>query len=72
LIPAGLLATTPVPLPVFVTVRVKVFKVKVAVTARAASIVTLQVPVPEQVPDQPVKSESAAGVAVRVTGVLIL
>lgn len=36
-------------------------------TLLAASIVTVQGPVPVQAPDQPVKSELAEGVAVRVT-----
>jgi hypothetical protein len=67
-IPAGLELTEPVPVPVLDTVSVGVFKVKVAVTERAASIVTTQVPVPEQpAPDQAVKSELTVGVAVRVT-----
>ena len=41
--------------------------VKVAVTARAALIVTLQVPVPMQLPLQPVKVEPGAGAAVKAT-----
>jgi hypothetical protein len=41
----------------------------VAVTFRAALIVTVQVPVPLQAPDQPVKVEPAVGAAVRVTDV---
>jgi len=40
---------------------------KVAVTLLAADIVTVQVPVPEQAPDQPVKVEPLVAVAVRVT-----
>jgi hypothetical protein len=44
-------------------------KVKVAVTDRAAFIVTVQVPVPEQAPLQPVKFVPVAGVAVSVTRV---
>ena len=42
---------------------------KVAVTACAALTVTLQVPVPAQLPLQPVKVEPAAGAAVKVTAV---
>ena len=42
---------------------------KVAVTLLAASIVTLQAPVPEQAPDQPPNCEPEAGVAVRDTTV---
>lgn len=59
--------TVPLPFPILLTVRPKVFRVKVAVTDLAASIVTVQVPVPVQVPDQPVKSESDVGAAERVT-----
>ena len=42
---------------------------KVAVTACAALTVTLQVPVPAQLPLQPVKAEPIAGAAVKVTAV---
>jgi hypothetical protein len=42
-------------------------EVKVAVTDRAWLIVTLQVPVPEQAPDQPANDEPLAGVAVSTT-----
>src|SRR5205807_9667721 len=45
---------------------------KVAMTARAALIVTLQVPVPVQLPLQPVKVAPAAGAAVRVTTVPVV
>src|SRR3954451_9376811 len=69
-IPAGLELTDPVPVPSVETFRVSVFRVNVAVTERAWSIVTTQSPVPEQpAPVQPVKSELAAGVAVRLTDV---
>ena len=68
--PAGLEVTEPVPDPLLLTSSVSVFKVKVAVTEWAASIVTMQVPVPEQpAPVQPVKSAPTSGVAVRVTTV---
>jgi len=43
--------------------------VKVAVTVCGAFTVTLQVPVPVQLPLQPLKDEPAAGVAVSVTPV---
>src|SRR5438445_3340336 len=45
---------------------------KVAMTARAALIVTLQVPVPVQLPLQPVKVAPAAGAGVRVTTVPVV
>src|SRR5437879_556127 len=67
--PAGLLATVPAPAPALVSVRVKDCTANVAVTEVAAFTVTMQVPVPEQPPLQPVKVELASGVAVRVTAV---
>ena len=67
--PAGLEVTVPAPVPAFETLSAKVFKVKVAVTLCADDIVTTQLPVPVQAPDQPVKSESAEAVGVRVTRV---
>src|SRR5437870_1229512 len=45
---------------------------KVAMTARAALIVTLQGPVPVQLPLQPVKVAPAAGAGVRVTTVPVV
>ena len=58
------------PVPFSETFSVSVFRVNVAVTDRAWSNVTWQVPVPVQPsPDQPVKSELAAGLAVSVTTV---
>jgi len=68
LIPAGDEITVPVPLPFRVTVSVNRWSVKVAVTPTAAVIVVSQIAVPVQPPpDQPVKVEPAAGVAVSVT-----
>ena len=46
--------------------------VKVAVTLFTASMVTVQVPVPEQAPLQPEKLLPASGVAVRMTVVPLL
>src|SRR5437879_379890 len=51
------------------SVRLRRLMAKVAVTACAALIVTLQAPVPVQLPLQPVKVEPAAGAAVKVTAV---
>jgi hypothetical protein len=42
---------------------------KVAVTLLAAFIVTLQVPLPVQAPDQPLNRDPAAGIGVRLTTV---
>ena len=42
---------------------------KLAVTDLAAVIETVQVPVPEQLPDQPVKVEPEEATAVRITDV---
>jgi hypothetical protein len=67
-IPLGLLVTVPLPTPALVTVRVRGILLKVAVTDVLAFTVSIQTPVPVQPPPlQPVKSESAAGVAIRVT-----
>lgn len=74
LIPAGELATVSVPGPTAVTVRLNCFT-NVAFTAIAeAPTVKVQVPVPGQlmpVPDQPVKTDPAAGDADKVTDVLV-
>src|SRR3954452_20058298 len=70
LIPAGLEVTLPLPAPALVTVSVWVeggVGAKVALTVLAASMVTVQLPVPLQAPPQPVKVEPAAGVAVNET-----
>ncbi|RKZ88811.1 MAG: hypothetical protein DRR19_12135 [Candidatus Parabeggiatoa sp. nov. 1] len=47
-------------------------RLKVAVTFWAVFIVTWQIPVPVQAPRQPIKIESAKGVAVKVTGVSLI
>jgi len=66
--PEGELVT--VPLPVTPTVRVcSGCDVNVAVTLSALLIVTAQVPVPEQAPDQPVNLYPMAAEAVSVTTV---
>jgi hypothetical protein len=66
------LVTVPVPPPILVTVSVTpAMLVKVAVTVSSAVIGSTQVAVPEQLPpDQPVNTEPAAGLAVRVVVVL--
>lgn len=62
----------PVPVPVFDIVRTYVFSVKVAVTDLAAFIITIHEPVPvHPEPLHPVKVEPVAGVAVRVTCILL-
>jgi len=48
---------------------VELVSVKLAITLVAAFIVTAQLPVPEQAPDQPANVEPALGVAVSVTTV---
>src|SRR5439155_10970033 len=68
--PQGGRVTGPPPAPLWLTVGVKLCTAKVAVTVVAAPSVTVQVPVPEQLPPlQPVKVEPAAGAAVKVTAV---
>ena len=49
------------------SVKLTGLTVKVAVTARAVLMVTLQAPVPVQLPFQPVKVAPAAGAAVKLT-----
>jgi hypothetical protein len=70
-IPEGVLVTAPVPVPLLDTVRVKgpALAVKVAPTDLAASMVTVQAPVPVQAPLQPANVEPESGVAVRFTTV---
>jgi len=70
-IPEGVLVTVPVPAPLLATVRVKSpgLAVKFALTDFAASMVTLQAPVPLQAPLQPANVEPGSGVAVKLTAV---
>ena len=72
--PAGVDATRPEPVPDLLTVRGKAVTaaVNVAVTLFAADMLTVQVPVPEQIPLQPAKVLPASDVAVRVTVVPLL
>ena len=69
--PVGLLVIVPEPVPDLETVRGYVFKVNAAFAVLLEFIVTVQLPVPEQAPDQPEKVEPAEGEAVRVTEVPI-
>jgi hypothetical protein len=71
LMPEGELVTVPVPVPARATVRggLTIEVLKLAVTELAAFTVTEQAAVPEQAPDQPAKTEPAAGVAVNCTAV---
>jgi hypothetical protein len=59
----------PVPVPAVLTVRSNVDFSKVAVTDSLEFMVTLQEPVPEQAPLQPVNVEPVAGTAVSSTTV---
>jgi hypothetical protein len=65
-IPAGLELTVPAPRPAFVSVSALSLSNR-AVTERAAAIVTVQLPLPEQAPDQPLKDDPAEVVAASVT-----
>lgn len=68
--PAGLEVTVPEPDPDVDTLNVSATPVKFAITAFAWFIVRTQSPfAAEQAPDQPEKTEPAAGVAVSVTSV---
>jgi hypothetical protein len=69
LIPPGVELTWPEPVPCFETVRRNEFGAKVAVTERPWPMVSWQLPVPEQSPDQPANTEPASGVAASVTTV---
>jgi len=70
--PAGALVTLPLPRPARTTVTATGAGANAAPTVVAVVIVTVHEPVPEQLPDQPVKSAPAAGVAVSVTLVPVL
>ena len=59
--------TVPAPATDFVTVKLYVVVAKLAVTDFAAVIATVQVPVPEQAPDQPEKVDPLVAEAVKVT-----
>ena len=72
--PAGELKTLPEPVPVLFTASLNVTvglgtEVKMAETVLAWVMVTVQLEVPEQAPDQPEKTEPAAGLALRLTRV---
>jgi len=71
-IPDGVLTTVPVPAPALVRVSVSGCRANVAVTEVAALMVTVQVPVPEQPPLQPLNVEPATGAAVNVTTVPVV
>lgn len=66
--PAGELDTPPLPAPALFTVSTTC-GTNVAVTVRAADMVTVHVPVPEQSPLQPEKRDPLPGAAVMVTTV---
>ena len=74
-IPLGDEVTVPEPDPLVETVSVCAAHpghgsaLNVAATVASAFNVTIQVPVPEQAPDQPVKALPGSGVAVSVTSV---
>ena len=67
LIPRGLELTLPEPEPNLLTVNVTGRSENVADTDLACVMLSVQVPVPEQAPDQPLKPEPLAGVTVSVT-----
>jgi hypothetical protein len=72
LMPAGALVTLPLPSPARTTVTVTGAGENAAPTVAALAIVTAHAPVPEQLPDHPVKTAPAAGAAVSVTLVPVL
>jgi hypothetical protein len=67
LMPAGELLTDPDPVPARVTLTGKAAGMKSALTDCAEFMVTEQAPVPGHAPLQPLNTEPAAGVGVRVT-----
>src|SRR4051794_34216739 len=68
--PAGSDLTVPAPAPAFATVSARSCTANVATTDRARSIVSVhEVLVPTHSPDQPAKTEPAAGAATSVTTV---
>ena len=70
--PAGVLVTLPLPSPARTTVTATGAGANAAPTVVAVVIATVHAPVPEQLPDQPVKTVPAAGVAVSLTLVPVL
>jgi hypothetical protein len=68
-IPAGEEATVPLPAPLLLTARLYRSMSKLAVTDLAASMVTVQVPVPLHAPDHPANVDVPSGLAVNVTSV---
>src|SRR3954466_227155 len=69
--PTGVEVTVPVPAPALTTVSVCVVSVNVAVTFVASVTVVVQGPVPAHpAPDQPLKTEPIAGVALSWTELL--
>jgi hypothetical protein len=71
LIPAGALVTLPRmdPTGVLVMLKVKLRRSNRAATLLAASMVTVQAPVPAQAPDHPAKSDPGSGCAFKETSV---
>ena len=65
--PAGLLVTGPLPVPALPTVKMGPAWLKWALTPLAAVMLTTQVEVPLQAPDQPANTDPLLAVAVNVT-----